>query len=67
MKIKEFAKEQDKHWEEVMKLAEKYNFIIQAYGGTATLCTHKTFIEELGEEKYVSHMRQLYNIELEDE
>jgi hypothetical protein len=31
----------DEHWEEVMKLAEKYGFIIQAYGGTAVLATHE--------------------------
>ncbi len=46
MNFKEYAKEQDKHWNEVMKLAEKYGFIIQAYAGTATLCTHRAFIKE---------------------
>lgn len=65
MTIEEFVKEQDKHWQEVMELAQKYNFIIQAYGGTATLCTHKVFIQELGEEEYIKHMKNLYNIELE--
>lgn len=67
MTIEEFIKEQDKHWEEVMELAKKYNFIIQAYAGTATLCTHKTFIQELGKEEYIKHMRNLYNIEFKEE
>lgn len=40
----------DKHWQEVMDLAQKYGFIVQAYGGTATLATHKVQLEELGEE-----------------
>lgn len=42
----------DEHWEEVMNLAQKYGFIIQAYGGTATLATHKVQKEYFGEEKY---------------
>ena len=29
--------EWDKQWAEVMALAERYNLIIQAYGGVATL------------------------------
>ena len=32
--------EQD-HWQEVMDLAQKYGFIIQAYGGVAVLATHE--------------------------
>lgn len=62
MKMNDFVKEQDKHWDEVMKLAEKYGFIIQAYGGTATLCTHKTYIEELGEEEYIKHINNMYGV-----
>lgn len=42
----------DKHWQEVMKLAERHGFIVQAYGGTATLATHEVQKKELGEEKY---------------
>jgi len=33
--------QEDRRWQEVMKLAEKYGFIIQAYGGVATLATHE--------------------------
>lgn len=29
------------NWDKVMKLAEQYGFIVQAYGGTATLATHE--------------------------
>lgn len=42
----------DKHWQEVLKLAEKHGFIIQAYGGVATLATHETQLNEFGEERY---------------
>ena len=42
----------DKHWKEVMDLARKYGFIIQAYGGVATLATHEVQKEEFSEEKY---------------
>lgn len=31
----------DKHWEEVMKLAQKYGFLVHAYGGVAVLATHQ--------------------------
>jgi len=31
------GKTEDKQWDEVMKLAKKYNLIVQAYGGTAIL------------------------------
>ena len=42
----------DEHWQEVMDLAQKYGFIIQAAGGTATLATHENQIKHFGEEKY---------------
>ncbi|MFA1820578.1 hypothetical protein ACDX78_10405 [Virgibacillus oceani] len=42
----------DAHWQEVMKLAEKHGFLLQAYGGLATLATHEVQQKELGEEKY---------------
>ena len=42
----------DKHWDEVMELAKKHGFIIQAYGGTATLATHSVQREYFGEDKY---------------
>lgn len=38
----------DQHWEEVMELAQRYGFIVQAYGGTATLATNAKQIEQLG-------------------
>jgi hypothetical protein len=42
----------DKHWNEVMELAKKYGFIVQAYGGTATLATHENQKSQLGEKRY---------------
>lgn len=66
MKLNDYVKEQDEHWEEVMKLAEKYGFIISAYGGTATLCCHKVYIEELGKEAYIDHMANMYSIKFDD-
>lgn len=55
METKEqYAKVCDGHWTEVMKLAEKYGFILQAYGGVATLATHREQMDELGLVKYLS-------------
>lgn len=51
--LKEYGIEADQHWTEVMELAEKYGFILQAYGGTATLATHQNQLKELGESKYL--------------
>jgi hypothetical protein len=42
----------DKHWDEVMELARKYGFIVQSYGGVATLATHASQKEHLGEGRY---------------
>lgn len=47
-----YMENMDKHWKEVMDLAEKYGFIIQAYGGVATLATHEVQKEKFGQEKY---------------
>jgi len=41
----------DSHWEEVMKLAEWYGFIVEAYGGVATLGTNEEQCEQLGLER----------------
>jgi cysteine synthase len=42
----------DEHWEEVLKLAEKHGFIVQASGGVAMLATHAVQKEQFGEEGY---------------
>lgn len=47
----------DKHWREVMSLAERYGFIMQACGGVATLATHNAQLKELGEIKYLQIQR----------
>lgn len=43
----------DQRWTEVMKLAKANGFILQAYGGTATLATQKVQLDELGLAKYL--------------
>jgi hypothetical protein len=43
-----------------MTLAEKYGFILQAYGGTATLATHKNQREALGDEKYLDRQKAAF-------
>lgn len=35
--LREFGEQADSHWIEVMNLAERYGFILNAYGGIATL------------------------------
>lgn len=42
----------DNHWNEVMELAKKYGFIVQAYGGVVTLATHESQKSQLGMERY---------------
>lgn len=51
--LKEYGVEADRHWQEVMRLAEKYGFIVQAYGGTAVLLTHKNQLESYQEPEYL--------------
>lgn len=46
------AENNDKNWDKVMKLAKENGFILQAFGGTATLSCNKVQIEQLGYEKY---------------
>ena len=45
--------EADRHWQQVMELAERYGFILNAAGGTAMLATHKNQLEQLGEKEYL--------------
>lgn len=39
----------DKHWLEVMDMAEKHGFIIHSTGGVAILATHEVQKEQYGE------------------
>lgn len=39
-------------WNEVMSLAVKYGFIMQAYGGVAILATKENQLKSMGKEKY---------------
>lgn len=51
--LKEYGKEADRHWQEVLELAEKYGFIIQASAGTAVLVSHENQLKEYGESEYL--------------
>lgn len=51
--LKEYGNEADEHWKDVMELAEKYGFIVQAYDGTAVLVTHHNQLENYGEAEYL--------------
>lgn len=51
--LKEYGVKADQHWREVMELAERYGFILQSYGGTVILATHRNQMEEFGEAEYL--------------
>lgn len=57
-------KELDSHWSEVLGLAAQYGFVVQAYGGTATLLTHKNQLEAIGEEQYIVRQRAMHRIDM---
>lgn len=61
----EKLKELDGHWNEVMQLAQDYGFIVQAYGGTAQLATHKNQLEAFRPENYVRRQREMNRIDME--
>lgn len=61
----EKIKELDSHWKEVMDLAVKNGFIVQAAGGTAILLTHKNQLKSHGEETYISRQREVFGINME--
>ena len=58
--------ELDSHWSEVMELAVRYGFITQAYGGTATLATHKNQLEAYRAENYIKRQREMHRIDMEE-
>ena len=51
--LKQYGRDADTHWKEVMEFAEKYGFILQAYGGTALLATHRNQLENYGGPEYL--------------
>ena len=59
-------KELDGHWNEVMELAVRYGFITQAYGGTATLATHKNQLEAYRAENYIKRQREMHRMDMEE-
>ena len=44
----EIIEELDSHWSEVMDLCQKYGFILQAFGGTATIASPATIRDSFG-------------------
>jgi len=52
--------ERDQGWNEVMELAKKYGFIVQAYGGTAMLATNTNQLETWGKDAYLLKQEQFY-------
>lgn len=59
-------KELDGHWNEVMELAVKYGFVTQAYGGLATLATHKNQLDGFGAEDYIKRQHDMNRIDMEE-
>ena len=60
---KAFLQERDYHWNTVMRKARECGFIIQAYGGTATLCTYEAMLDEVGTDGAV-RMLQMSGVDL---
>ena len=60
-------KELDSHWEEIGKLAEKYGFIVGAYGGMMVLATHENQIKDFGEEKYLHRQKEMFRNDMTEE
>ena len=58
-----FLESCDEGWGAVMEAAKAEGFIIQAYGGTATLCTYGAMLEERGAEG-VAWMLQMNGIDI---
>lgn len=47
----------DGRWHEVMRLAERYGFIIDSFGGVATLCVHREYVDQCGVEHEARRLR----------
>lgn len=52
--------ERDQGWPEVMELAKKYGFIVQAYGGTAMLATNRNQLETWGKDDFLFKQEQFF-------
>ncbi len=61
----EKIKGMDSHWQEVMNMAKQYGFIIQSYGGSAVLLTHKNQLEARGAEQYLFTQKQMFGNDME--
>ena len=55
--------ELDSHWTEVMRLAEKYGFIMQSYGGVAMLATNFEYRSVNGSKALADRLR-MQNVDI---
>ena len=62
-KLEDKLQELDSHWTEVMKLAEKYGFIMQSYGGVATLATNAEYRNVNGSKALADRLR-MQNVDI---
>lgn len=62
-KLEDKLRELDSHWTEVMKLAEKYGFIMQSYGGVATLATNAEYRRVNGSKALADRLR-MQNVDI---
>jgi len=49
--------ELDTHWTEVMRLAERYGFIMQSFGGVSTLATNAEYLKANGPKELARRLR----------
>lgn len=49
--------ELDSHWTEVMRLAERYGFIMQSFGGVSTLSTNAEYLKVNGPKELARRLR----------
>lgn len=49
--------ELDSHWMEVMRLAERYGFIMQSFGGVSTLATNAEYLKANGPKELARRLR----------
>ncbi len=62
-KLEDRLKELDSHWTEVVKLAEKYGFIVQSYGGVAVLATNAEYRNVNGSKALADRLR-MQNVDI---
>ena len=56
-KLDSRLQELDSHWTEVMRLAERYGFIMQSFGGVSTLATNAEYLKANGPKELARRLR----------